>query len=63
MLNINNLAVYYDGLSRVEEENIAAFHSNYNGEKAIHFSINAENASMLEDNIDIFLEDLKTFML
>ena len=62
MLNINNLNVYFDGFSKNEEESIATFHSNYDGEESVHFSVNAGNISKLNENIDICIEDFKEFI-
>lgn len=63
MLSISNVNVYFDGASRIDEENVAAsFHSNYNGEKSIHFSVNAEDISKLSENIDTCVADFKAFI-
>jgi hypothetical protein len=63
MLSISNLNVYFDGASKIDEENVAVtFHSNYNGEDSIHFSVNAEDISKLNENIDICVEDFKAFI-
>ena len=63
MLSISNLNVYFDGASRIDEENvIASFHSNYNGEESIHFTLNAEDASKLSENIDMCIADFKEFL-
>ena len=63
MLSISNLNVYFDGASKIDEENVvASFHSNYNGEKSIHFSVEAEDVSKLSENIDMYITDFKAFI-
>ena len=63
MLSISNLNVYFDGASKIDEENVTmTFHSNYNGENSIHFSASAEDISKLSENIDTCVEDFKAFI-
>jgi hypothetical protein len=66
MLNINSLNMYFDGNSSVkkneEDFTVANFHANYSGEKTIHFSINTDNIEELFTNLDVCIEDFKTFV-
>ena len=67
MLKIGNLNMYFNGNSsiKLDEEtniNIANFHSNYDGNNSINFSINIEDITKLNENLDVCIEDFKDFV-
>lgn len=62
MLNFNNLNMYFDGSSLVEDVQVAHFTASFNGVDNINFSFNASSIDALRLHKDTCIADFNTFV-